>query len=198
MTKVAIVYHSGFGHTQLQAESVHAGADGLDGVSAQLFTSAEATENIDALDQYDAIIFGSPTYMGSMSADMKGFFEKAAGKWFTQAWKDKVSGVFTNSTSFSGDKLNTQVGMLINAMQQGMVHVSLGLLPAHNNPDSKKTLVGPGENELNRVGGSLGPMATSMEMAPGDGPSKGDLETARLYGERVATITQQLLRGRQQ
>ena len=197
MTKVAIVYHSGFGHTQLQAEAVHAGAAGLDGVDATLFTTAEATECLDDLDNYDAIIFGSPTYMGSMSADIKGFFEKAAGKWFTQAWKDKVSGVFTNSTSFSGDKLNTQVGILINAMQQGMIHVSLGLMPAHNNPDSKKTLVGPGENELNRVGASLGPMATSMEMAPGDGPSKGDLETARLYGERVATITQQLIRGRQ-
>lgn len=197
MTKVAIVYHSGFGHTQVQAEAVHSGAAVLDGIEARLFTTAEATEQIDELDNYDAIIFGSPTYMGSMSADLKAFFEAAAGKWFTQAWKDKVSGVFTNSTSFSGDKLNTQVGMLINAMQQGMIHVSLGLLPAHNNPDSKKSLVGPGENELNRVGGSLGPMATSMEMDPADGPSKGDLETARLYGERVAKITQQLIRGRQ-
>lgn len=197
MTKVAIVYHSGFGHTQLQAEAIHAGAATLDGVEARLFTSLEAGDQLDELDHYDAIIFGSPTYMGSMSAELKGFFEKAAAKWFTQAWKDKVSGVFTNSTSFSGDKLNTQVGILINAMQQGMIHVSLGLLPAHNNPESKKSLVGPGENELNRVGGSIGPMATSMEMAPGDGPSKGDLETARLYGERVATITQQLIRGRQ-
>jgi NAD(P)H dehydrogenase (quinone) len=198
MTKVAVVYHSGFGHTKLQAEAIYNGANTLGGAEARLFTTAEASEQLDELDHYDAIIFGSPTYMGSMSAEVKGFFEKAAAMWFTQAWKNKISGVFTNSTSFSGDKLNTQFSMLINAMQHGMIHVSLGLHPAQNNPDSKKSLLGPGERELNRVGASLGPMATSMEVAPGEGPSTGDLETARLYGERVASITQQLLRGRQQ
>ena len=50
---------------------------------------------------------------------MKKFIEAAAKKWFTLAWKDKIAGAFTNSSSFSGDKLNTLVGLFINAMQHG-------------------------------------------------------------------------------
>jgi len=81
-----------------------------------LYTVEEAAARIDELDAADAIIFGCPTYMGSMSAGMKSFVETAASKWFTQAWKDKVAGAFTNLASFSGDKLNTLIGLVINAM----------------------------------------------------------------------------------
>ena len=139
MIKVAVVYHSGFGHTKLQAEAVHRGAAGIDGVQALLLTAQEAGEDLDRLDDADAIIFGSPTYMGSMSAEMKKFLEAAAAKWFTLAWKDKVAGAFTNSSSFSGDKVNTLVGLMINAMQQGMIFVSLGLHPAASDPAQNPT-----------------------------------------------------------
>ncbi|MES9968661.1 MAG: NAD(P)H-dependent oxidoreductase, partial [Candidatus Thiodiazotropha sp.] len=98
MTKVAIVYHSGFGHTKLQAEAVHRGAASVSGVEAVLLTTEEAGSDLDSLDDADGIIFGTPTYMGSMSAEMKKFLETAAAKWFTQAWKDKVAGAFTNSS----------------------------------------------------------------------------------------------------
>ena len=47
---------------------------------------------------------------GNMSAGMKAFIEAAAVKWFSLAWKDKIAGAFANSSSFSGDKLNTLVG----------------------------------------------------------------------------------------
>jgi NAD(P)H dehydrogenase (quinone) len=52
---------------------------------------------------------------------MKSFIEAAAKKSFALAWKDKITGAFTNSSSFSGDKLNTLVGLVINAMQHGMI-----------------------------------------------------------------------------
>ena len=196
MTKVAIVYHSGFGHTKLQAEAVHRGAASLDGVEAVILTTDEASADIDQLDSADAIIFGSPTYMGSMSAEMKKFLEASASKWFTQAWKDKVAGAFTNSSSFSGDKLNTLMGMMITAMQQGMVFVSLGMMPAESDPDSMNRIEGPGPEVTNRIGSYMGPMAASFQVNPGDAPSTGDLATAEAYGQRVATITQQLVRGR--
>ena len=196
MTKVAIVYHSGFGHTKLQAEAVHRGAASVDGIEAVLLNTDEASADIDQLDTADAIIFGSPTYMGSMSAEMKKFLEASAAKWFTQAWKDKVAGAFTNSSSFSGDKLNTLMGMMITAMQQGMIFVSLGMMPAASDPDSMNRIEGPGPEVTNRIGSYMGPMAASFQVNPGDAPSSGDLATAEAYGQRVATITQQLVRGR--
>ncbi|MCU7845940.1 MAG: flavodoxin family protein [Candidatus Thiodiazotropha sp. (ex Monitilora ramsayi)] len=196
MTTVAIVYHSGFGHTKLQAEAVRDGAAKVEDVEVMLLTAEEAGAQLDRLDSADAIIFGSPTYMGSMSAEMKKFLETAAAKWFTQSWKDKVAGAFTNSSSYSGDKLNTLMGLVINAMQQGMIYVGLGMMPAASDPDSMNRIQGPGPEVMNRMGSYTGAMAASFQVDPGDAPSSGDIATAEAYGTRVATITQQLARGR--
>ena len=196
MIKIAIIYHTTYGHTKLQAEAVHRGAQAVSSVSADLFTVEEATARLDELDAADAIIFGCPTYMGSMSAGMKAFLEAAAKKWFTLAWKDKVAGAFTNSSSFSGDKLNTLLGLVINAMQHGMIFVGLGMMPSANRPDEMKTISGPGPEAHNRVGSYIGPMAASFQVNPPGAPPKGDIETAEAYGRRVAEITIQLMKGR--
>jgi NAD(P)H dehydrogenase (quinone) len=152
MVKIAVVYHSLYGHTKLQAEAVLSGVRRVAGVEAEVLTVQEATEKMDRLDSMDAIIFGSPTYMGSLSAEMKKFLEAAAVKWFSQAWKDKIAGAFTNSSSFSGDKLNTLMGLVINAMQHGMIYVGLGMLPSASNMDAMNRIEGPGPDEHNRVG----------------------------------------------
>src|ERR1700730_6931419 len=143
MAIVAVVYHSGFGHTKIQAEAVHRGAGSVAGVEARLYTSEEAIPKLDELDQADGIIFGCPTYMGNISAEMKKFIEVAATKWFTLSWKDKIAGRFTNSSSFSGDKLNTLIGLVINAMQHGMIYVGTGLLPSRNRPEDMTPISGP-------------------------------------------------------
>jgi NAD(P)H dehydrogenase (quinone) len=192
MAIVAIVYHSGFGHTKLQAEAVHRGAGSVAGVEARLYTSEEGIAKLDELDQVDAIIFGCPTYMGNISADMKKFIEVAAKKWFTQSWKDKVAGAFTNSSSFSGDKLNTLIGLVINAMQHGMIYVGTGVLPAVSHPESMSTSQGPGPEVQNRVGSFVGAMSASFQVQPPDAPPPGDIATAEAYGERVAGITLRL------
>ena len=196
MTKIAVIYHTTYGHTKAQAEAVHRGAQSVSYASAQLYTVEEATARLDELDAADAIIFGCPTYMGSMSAGMKAFLETAAKKWFTLAWKDKVAGAFTNSSSFSGDKLNTLLGLVINAMQHGMIFVGLGMMPCANRPDEMTTVNGPGPGAHNRVGSFVGPMAASFQVNPPDAPPKGDIETAEAYGRRVAEITCQLMKGR--
>jgi NAD(P)H dehydrogenase (quinone) len=196
MTKIAVVYHSTYGHTKLQAEAVLRGAQGVPSVAAQLYTAEEATARMDELDSADAIIFGCPTYMGSMSSGMKAFIEAAAKKWFTFAWKDKIAGAFTNSSSFSGDKFNTLVGLVANAMQHGMIYVSLGMVPSANKPDDMKQITGPGPDAHNRAGSFIGPMSASFQVAPPGAPGKGDIETAELYGRRVAEITVQFVRGK--
>ncbi len=196
MIKVAVVYHSTYGHTKLQAEAVLRGVKSVSDVQVELYTAEEAASRIDELDAADAIIFGCPTYMGSISAGMKTFIEVASKKWFTFAWKDKIAGAFTNSSSFSGDKLNTLVGLVINAMQHGMIYVSLGMMPSENKPEAYNSNMGPGPDALNRQGSFMGPMASSFRVNPPDAPSKGDLETAEAYGRRIAEVTHQFVRGR--
>jgi NAD(P)H dehydrogenase (quinone) len=189
MSRLYVVYHSGFGHTQRQAEAVHEGAASVDGVESVLLTTGEAAERLDELDGADAIVFGCPTYMGSLSAEMKRFFEIAAKKWAVQSWKDKVAGGFTNSGSLSGDKLSTLTDLFYFAMQHGMIWVGLGMLPSQNDRQAVKTIEGPGPDAHNRSGSFAGAMASSFECGPDVAPSKGDLETAELYGRRVAELT---------
>lgn len=196
MSKIAIIYHSLYGHTKIQAEAVFRGAKSVPSISAKLYTTEEATEHLDELDSADAIILGCPTYMGSMSAGMKTFIEAAASKWSTLAWKNKISGAFTNSSSFSGDKFNTLVGLVVNAMQHGMIFVGLGMMPSANKPEEMKRGDGPGPDAHNRVGSFIGPMAASFQVDPPGTPAQGDLETAEIYGRRVAQITLQFSRGR--
>lgn len=196
MIKVAVVYHSGYGHTKRQAQAVAGGAAGVGDVSVLMLTATEACDRIDELDDADAIIFGSPTYMGNIAAEMKRFLEVASKKWFVQAWKNKIAGAFTTSSSFSGDKMNTLMGLFVNAMQHGMIFVSLGILPAENEPESMKRIEGPGPEALNRAGSYIGPIASSFQMKPENAPTKGDLETARLYGKRIAEIASQFRNGR--
>lgn len=196
-SKIIVVYYSGSGHTRRQAEAVCRGAAGVKGIDAELFTTDEAIARLDELDGAEAIIFGCPTYMGNIAAEMKRFLEVAVKKWFTQSWKNKIAGAFTNSSSFSGDKLNTLMGLVISALQHGMIYVGTGMLPAANDPDSLQSVTGPGPEAQNRVGSFIGPMAASFQVAPTAAPPAGDIETAEAYGRRVAEITLQFIRGRQ-
>ncbi|MEL3889311.1 flavodoxin family protein [Ferrovibrio sp. MS7] len=180
MTAIAIVYHSGYGHTQRQAEAVAEGVNAVPGAKALLVPVAEAEANEAALNAADAIIFGAPTYMGSVSAPFKTFMDWSSKAWFGQAWKDKFAAGFTNSASQSGDKFNTLVQLATYAAQHGMIWVSLGLLPGNNNSKGSP-------DDLNRLGGFLGALAQSnADEGPDKGPSKSDLATARHLGQRVA------------
>ncbi|MBI5446800.1 MAG: flavodoxin family protein [Deltaproteobacteria bacterium] len=196
MAKVAVVYHSTYGHTKLQAEGVHRGAAGVAGTQATLYTAEEASARIDELDAADAIVFGTATYMGNIAAGIKSFMEVSVSKWFASAWKDKIAGAFTNSSSFSGDKLNTLQGLVVFAMQHGMIYVGTGLFPAASNPASMNSVTGPGPEVANRVGSFIGPMSASFQVNPPDAPAPGDLATAEAYGRRVAEVTVRFLKGR--
>ncbi len=59
----------------------------------------------DVLDAADAIIFGCPTYMGSLSAAMKLFMEQSSKRWLARTWQGKFAAGFTNGGGVSGDKL---------------------------------------------------------------------------------------------
>lgn len=183
MTKVAIVYHSGYGHTKKQAEAVHAGAAGVSGADVELIAiSAEGTitdAQWAALEAADAIIFGSPTYMGSVSWQFKKFADASSKPWFAQKWKDKIAAGFTNSASMNGDKLSTLHYLFTLGMQHSMIWVGTGLMPSNSKAAQR--------NDINYVASFAGLMAQSpSDATPEEGPLPGDLDTARLFGARVA------------
>lgn len=103
--KIVVVFHSGYGHTKKQAEAV---AKGAQATLIEISQEGEITEAEWALlDEADAIVFGTPTYMGMASWQFKKFADATSKAWFTQKWKDKLFGGFTNSASFNGDKQST-------------------------------------------------------------------------------------------
>lgn len=185
MTKIAVVYHSGYGHTAAQAEAVARGAKKVADAEVVLLTSEEA-QKWELLADADAIIFGSPTYMGSTSAQFKAFMDASSGVWYGRGWKDKVAAGFTTSASQSGDKLSTLVQLAVFAAQHGMIWVGQDLLPGNNSSTGSV-------NDLNRLGSFLGAMAQANSDQGADvAPIASDLLTAERLGERVATIAKRL------
>lgn len=78
----------------------------------------------------DTIIFGSPTYMGSVSWQFKKFADASSKQWFDQKWRDKLAAGFTNSSGMNGDKLSTLHYMFTLSMQHSMIWVGPGIMPA--------------------------------------------------------------------
>ncbi len=180
MINVAVVYHSGYGHTAKQAKAVAEGAEGVGGTNVTLVAVDDIESHWQTLDKADAIVFGAPTYMGSLSGPFKTFMDASSKAWFTRSWKDKIAAGFTNSASQSGDKLNSLIQLTIFAAQHGMIWVGLDLLPGNNNSNG-------GPNDLNRLGSFLGAMAQSnADQGPEVAPPAADLTTAAHLGARVA------------
>ena len=178
--QVAIVFHSGYGHTRRQAEAVASGVSEVAGVEVGLFpVDALGEAEWARLDAADALIFGSPTYMGSAAARFKEFMEASSGRWYQRRWLDKLAAGFTCSASQNGDKLNTLVEMMLFAQQHGMLWIGLGLLPGNN---SSKGSV----DDLNRLGSFAGAMAQANSDQGAEAMQESDLKTAAQLGRRVA------------
>jgi NAD(P)H dehydrogenase (quinone) len=178
MAKVAVVYHSGYGHTTRMAQAVAEGAGAsLIAIDAEGNLPEEYWETLKVA---DAIIMGSPTYMGTVSWQFKKFADASSKPWFTQQWKDKIFAGFTISASMNGDKLSTLHYLFTLAMQHGGIWVGNGMLPSSTKAAQR--------NDVNYVGSFSGAMAqTPSDSSPEEMPS-GDLETAKLFGKRVAEV----------
>jgi NAD(P)H dehydrogenase (quinone) len=175
MAKTVVVFHSGYGHTARVAEFVAKGA-GAELIAID--TEGNLTEaQWASVNGADAIIMGSPTYMGSVSWQFKKFADASSKQWFTTAWKNKVAGGFTISASPSGDKLSTIQYFITLAMQHGMVWVGQ---PAQN------------DGTTNRLGSNSGLMAQVGPTSPAADIPQGDLDTAQAYGQRVAEMAAKL------
>lgn len=190
-TQIAIAYHSGYGHNRVLANAVAQGVARQPGARAELIDVTEMNDDSWAiLAVSDAIIFGSPTYMGAVSGPFKTFMDQTSAIWLARSWADKLAAGFTVSSSQAGDKFATLSQLATLAAQHGMLWVSLNQLPGNNSSTSSV-------DDLNRIGASLGVMAqANNDEGPDVAPPAADRETAARLGARVAQLAQQVRAGR--
>ena len=121
MSNIVIVYHSGYGHTMKVAQAVAEGSGGtLLAIDAEgNLPDVDGKSGWEQLAAAKVIVFGSPTYMGSVSWQFKKFADTSSKVWFTLGWKDKLAAGFTNSASMNGDKLSTLHYMFTLSQQHG-------------------------------------------------------------------------------
>lgn len=179
MSDIAIVYHSGYGHTHKVAEQLAAGAGAT-------LVAIDENGNLpdsawDTLAQAKTIVFGSPTYMGNASWQFKKFADATSKIWYTRGWENKLFAGFTNSASPVGDKGATLAWLQVLAGQHGGLWISLGQLPSNTKAATTA--------DANRLGGSTGLLVQSPADASVDEIPQGDLDTAKAFGKRIAEIT---------
>lgn len=84
---LAIVYHSPYGHTAKVASFI---AQGATQVGVQVHCMNIEHIDWDVLDQSNAIVFGCPTYMGSLTSGLKLFMEQSSKRWLARTWQGKL------------------------------------------------------------------------------------------------------------
>lgn len=191
MAIIKVVFHSGSGNTKALAEAVHKGAASQADSELMEITGSQISEGrfkddefLNKLDAADAIIFGSPTYMGMVSGQMKCFLDATSSRWMGGTWNSKLAAGFTTSLGLSGDKQSTLSYLVTVACQHGMIWVS---------SDAPNSLFSGDAMDVatNRLSSSTGVMS-QVNFGPEFKPSPGDLKTGELLGSRVATLAKQL------
>lgn len=178
--QIAIVFHSVTGTTATLADAVQAGAEETADVSVTTLRIDERDiqqgrysnrGELERISSAHALIFGSPTFMGCVSAQFKAFADASSEFWMDQRWAGKIATGFTIGSNPSGDQLNTIQYLNIFANQHGMLWTGLDLPGGLN------------DLGLNRLGAQSGLIAHA---ANGELHAT-DIATAKYLGQRVAT-----------
>ncbi|CEJ13655.1 p-benzoquinone reductase [bacterium YEK0313] len=197
MTKVLVLYYSSYGHIETMAQAVaegvrEAGAEAtikrvpelvpeeIARKSGFKLDQAAPIATIDELGDYDAIIFGTGTRFGNMTAQMKNFLDQAGGLWMQGKLVGKVGSVFTSSATQHGGQESTILTFHPVLLHLGMVIVGL--------PYTFQGQMGVAEVMGNSPYGA-------STIAAGDGsrqPSQVELDGARFQGRHVAAIAAKL------
>jgi NAD(P)H dehydrogenase (quinone) len=197
MTKVLVLYYSAWGHMEAMAYAAAEGAkeggatvhvkrvpelvpaDVAKSMHYKMDQKAEIA-TVDELPNYDAIIFGTGTRFGMMTAQMKNFLDQTGALWMKGALVGKVGSVMSSTATQHGGQEATILSFHTVLLHQGMVIV--GLPYAYQGQ--------MGHDEI-RGGSPYGASA----LAGGDGSravSKQELEAARYQGKHVAQIAAKL------
>lgn len=201
-TRIYVVFYSMYGHIYRMAEAIAEGAREVEGTEVSLFQVPElvpeaALEKSGAkaaraqfssipviqpadLPAADAIVFGTPTRFGNMSAQMRNFLDQTGSLWAKGALIGKVGSVFTSSATQHGGQESTILSFHITLLHHGFVIVGT--------PYSERRQMTMAEI----TGGS--PYGAST-ITGGDGsrmPSENELAIARFQGRHVAETAKKL------
>lgn len=198
MAKVLVLYYSMYGHIETMANAVAEGARSVTGTEVTIkrvpelmsedvarkagakLDQAAPIATVDELPQYDAIIFGTPTRFGNMSAQMRNFLDRTGRLWLNGNLIGKVGSVFTSTATQHGGQETTITSFHSTLLHHGMIIVGV--------PYSCQELMNMGEI----TGGSPYGAGT---LAGGDGsrkPTENELRIARFQGAHVAKIAAKL------
>lgn len=175
MSNIAIVYYSQSGHTKAMADLLAASLGDRDCQTRLIDVCAINDTDWQAMDAADAILFGSPTFMGGVAAPFKQFMDDSAGVWEKRQWVDKIAAGFTVAVHPAGDKLAVLSQLCVFAMQHGMVWVG---------NDEVAAPIVPENIGINRQGVWLGLDAVGRDV--GDLLDLEDRETIKRFAGRIA------------
>lgn len=173
--KMAVIYHSNYGHTRKVALAIEQGA--RDYAQEKVEVRALDVDDMDweFADAAQMMVFGSAVYMGSITAEFKTFMDSTSKRWFHRKWHGKWAAGFANSGGLSGDKLAALQQICGFSMQHGMNWAGFPVMPT-----------GHSEQDINRLSSFMGLMTQSGNDSPEVTPGEGDINSAKLFGEHLA------------
>ena len=181
-TSVVVLFHSMSGVTREIAGAVSKGVTNVGDCSATVVEIVgqdikegiyDNPETISLIDNADGVVFGSPTFMGSVSAQFKAFADATGDLWAENRWSGKVAGGFTVGGNLSGDQMSTLQYLAIFAAQHGMLWCGVDI-PGGFDRQGRNRLGAQGGLVAHSSDGTVNPL---------------DLETASYLGQRVATLS---------
>jgi NAD(P)H dehydrogenase (quinone) len=202
MTNVLVLYYSSYGHIEVMA---HAQAEGAARVPTTRVVVKQVPELVspevckasgfvlnqraayavpDELEQYDAIIFGTPTRFGNMAAQMRNFLDQTGALWGRGALVGKVGSVFTSTASQHGGQETTITSFHSTLLHHGMVIV--GLPYTFKDLTTMREITGGTPYGASCVTGA----GAELRM-----PTALELDMCRFQGEHVARIATRLVAG---
>jgi len=122
----------------------------------------------------DAIVFGTPTRFGSISAELKAYIDGLGGLWFAGKLNGKVGSVFGSTSSRHGGNEATLL-----ATYAPMAHLGLIIVP-----------LGYADAAMFKAGTPYG--ATHVSQRDAVKPDDDHLAVARFQGLRVTTVARAL------
>jgi NAD(P)H dehydrogenase (quinone) len=199
MPNVLVLYYSSYGHIELMARAQAEGVARIPHASVEVKRVPEIVPEDVAkasgfrldqpapiaqpaeLEQYDAIIFGTPTRFGNMAAQMRNFLDQTGPLWMQGALVGKIGSVFCSTASQHGGQETTITSFHLTLLHHGMIIVGL--------PYTFKDL-----STLREVTGGT-PYGASCVTGNGPElrmPTPLELEMCRFQGEHVTRIAAKL------
>jgi NAD(P)H dehydrogenase (quinone) len=203
MTKMLVLYYSSYGHVEQMAYAQAEGARRVGGadvvvkrvpelVDEELARASQFKVDQSApvadpneIDQYDGIIFGTPTRFGNMASQMRNFLDRTGALWYRHAMVGRVGSVFCCTASQHGGQETTITSFHTTLLHLGMIII--GLPYTYKDLSTMREVTGGTPYGASSITGA----GTEMRM-----PSALELDMCKYQGEHVTRITSELKAGR--